>query len=83
MSSSQQLSLWCCVTHVLLMLPVLLLLLLQGIELYKDNLALNERITTYYAAVQVLPALKWVTQLSVSCSVGHWAARLPRALQGV
>jgi hypothetical protein len=32
--------------------------LLQGIELYKDNLALCERLNAYYAAMQNLPALR-------------------------
>jgi len=47
---------------------LVLLLLLQGIELYKDNLALNERMNAYYAAVQVLPALKWVNYCQLSCA---------------
>jgi hypothetical protein len=31
---------------------------LQGIELYKDNLALCDRLNAYYAAMQNLPALR-------------------------
>lgn len=31
----------------------------QGIELYKENLALCERLNTYYAAMQNLPALRY------------------------
>eukprot|EP00775_Hariotina_reticulata_P008689 gene8689-8870_t len=34
----------------------------QGIELYKDNLALNERMNAYYATMQALPALKNIIQ---------------------
>jgi len=30
----------------------------QGIELYKENLALGDRLTAYYATVQTLPALQ-------------------------
>ncbi|WIA23438.1 hypothetical protein OEZ85_000192 [Tetradesmus obliquus] len=35
---------------------------LQGIELYKDNLALCERLNAYYAAMQNLPALRNIIQ---------------------
>jgi hypothetical protein len=37
-------------------------MLLQGIELYKDNLALCERLNAYYAAMQNLPALRNIIQ---------------------
>eukprot|EP00879_Flechtneria_rotunda_P002687 GHRR01002893.1.p1 GENE.GHRR01002893.1~~GHRR01002893.1.p1 ORF type:complete len:728 (+),score=275.11 GHRR01002893.1:55-2184(+) len=35
---------------------------MQGIEMYKDNLALGEKLNLYYAAMQNLPALKNVIQ---------------------
>lgn len=32
----------------------------QGIELYKENLALGDRLTAYYAAMQSVPALQHI-----------------------
>jgi hypothetical protein len=53
-------------------------LVLQGIELYKDNLALCERLNAYYAAMQNLPALRCACCsgmcLRQSHSVGVFAA---------
>jgi hypothetical protein len=34
--------------------------LTQGIELYKENLALGDRLTAYYAAMQAVPALQHI-----------------------
>lgn len=33
---------------------------LQGIELYKENLSVGDRLTAYYAAMQTVPALQHV-----------------------
>jgi hypothetical protein len=39
---------------------VLCCAVLQGIELYKENLSVGDRLTAYYAAMQTLPALQHV-----------------------
>lgn len=37
-----------------------MILSMQGIELYKENLALGDRLTAYYAAMQTVPALQHI-----------------------
>jgi hypothetical protein len=42
----------------------------QGIELYKDNLALCDRLNAYYGAMQGMPALRCVCCTARCYSVG-------------